>query len=70
MVVRQPKCSEDSYLVVRDDFWLSWTTGQPLSQTLLSGIIGRNEAINVELKALFVLMALLSPFLGHLLGAQ
>ena len=30
----QPKCSEDSYLVVRDDFWLSWTTGQPLLRTL------------------------------------
>ena len=30
----QPKCSKDSYLVVRDDFWLSWTTGQPLLRTL------------------------------------
>ena len=30
----QPKCSEDSYLVVRDDLWLSWTTGQPLLRTL------------------------------------
>ena len=31
----QPKCSKDSYLVVRDDFWLSWTTGQPLLRTLV-----------------------------------
>ena len=31
----QPKCSKDSYLVVRDNFWLSWTTGQPLLRTLL-----------------------------------
>ena len=31
----QPKCFKDSYLVVRDDFWLSWTTGQPLLRTLL-----------------------------------
>ena len=30
----QPKYSKDSYLVVRDDFWLSWTTRQPLLQTL------------------------------------
>ena len=27
----QTKCSEDSYLVVIDDFWLSWTTRQPLA---------------------------------------
>ena len=31
----QPKCSKDSYLVVRDDFWLSWITGQPLLRTLI-----------------------------------
>ena len=31
----QPKCSKDSYLVVRGDFWLSWTTGQPLLRTLV-----------------------------------
>ena len=31
----QPKCSKDSYLVVRDDFWLSWTTGQRLLRTLI-----------------------------------
>ena len=30
----QPKCSKNSYLVVRGDFWLSWTTGQPLLRTL------------------------------------
>ena len=30
----QPKCSKDESLVVRDDFWLSWTTGQPLLRTL------------------------------------
>ena len=30
----QPKCSKDLYLIVRDDFWLSWTTGQPLLRAL------------------------------------
>ena len=36
----QPKCSKDSYLVVRGDFWLSWTTGQPLLRTLTTNITG------------------------------
>ena len=31
----KPKCSKDSYLVVCNNFWLSWTTGQPLLRTLL-----------------------------------
>ena len=30
----QPKSSKDSYLVVRDDFWLSWITGQLLLLTI------------------------------------
>ena len=31
----QLKCSKDESLVVRDDYWLSWTTGQPLLRTLV-----------------------------------
>ena len=30
------KCSKDSYLVVRDDFCLSWTTGQTLLRTMVT----------------------------------
>ena len=42
----QPKCSEDSYLAVRDDFWLSWTTGQPLLRTL---ILSQNSDSDLKL---------------------
>ena len=34
----QLKCSKDESLVVRDDFWLSLTTGQPLLRTLFLDI--------------------------------